>query len=201
MPIEVESDKDIIRMAEMAENMPLFDNESDKKLHVTFRMDAERNDARSRDEGRPIFEMTEFIRIMVPGDKDTVIDRPANDFDRARFAERYERFKRGMAQVQGSPLSEEQWLSKAQTEELRFFGIVTLEQLAGMADVHAGKFLGIQDLKRKALARMELLKQAEPVNHLQAITEKQNEIIKAQEAQIAQMGERLAKLEAAPKKG
>lgn len=201
MPMETESDKDIIRMAEMADNMPLFDAESDKKLHVTFRMDAERNDAKSREEGRPIFEMTEFIRIMVPGDKDTIIDRPANELDRMRFSDRYQRFKSGMTQVQGTPLSEEIWLTKAQTEELKFFGIVTLEQLAGMADSNAQRFLGLQSLKQKAQARLELLKQSEPVNHLQALADRQAEVIKAQEAQIAQMGERLTKLESAPKKG
>ena len=192
---ELMEDSDVIRMAETADAMPMFDEVGDRKLHVTFRMDAALNDAKSREERRPIYEMVEFIKIMVPGDKDTIIDHPVTEMDRMRFPTQYERFKRGAAQVQGAPLSEEPWISKAQVEELKYFGIVTLEQLAGMSDANTQRAMGLQSLKQKAIARLELIKQEEPMNHLQATIDQQNELIKTQNAQLQQMAERLSKLE------
>lgn len=195
MPVEATSDSDLIRMAEMAEQLPAFDAEGDKKLSVTFRMDAKHNDALSRDEGRPRFDMVEFIRIIVPGDKDNIIDRPVRDDDKLRFPTQYTRFKAGQAQVEGSPLTEETWLTKAQIEELRFFGIQTLEQLAGMADSNAQKFMGIQSLRQRARARLETIKEQAPLNSLHAELEKRDELIATQAEQLRELQERLEALE------
>lgn len=119
--------------------------------------------------GRPIYEEVEWIRIMIPGDRDRIIERPANAVDKRRFADRYEMWKKntqGEGAI-GTPISELPFINSAQREEFRHFGVHTAEQLVGMSDAVAGKFLGINQLKERTKRYIEAASgkaQAEIIN-------------------------------------
>ena len=49
----------------------------DAALAVEFRLDKVLNEFRSNQEGRPMYDWVDFVRICVPGNNLSVIDRPA----------------------------------------------------------------------------------------------------------------------------
>src|SRR5436190_15798037 len=73
-------------------------NAGDDTLFVIFYMGIMRNDAKSTDAGRPIFDDVECMRATTPGDRNNIIDRPATAQDKARFAKQYAAFKAGKSE-------------------------------------------------------------------------------------------------------
>jgi hypothetical protein len=124
----------------------------DDQLAVKFYLAPLQNQQKSKDEGRPIFEDKEFIKIMIPGSKSNVIDRVVRQSDFSRFPEHYRRFKARIDQdlVEGTRLEEWPGITRGQCEELKFFNVFTVEQLATLAASSAGNIMGIQALKTKA---------------------------------------------------
>lgn len=125
----------------------------DESLFVVFYAGTMKNSARSEEEGRPIVDDVECIRIIVPGDKNSVIDRPASPQDKARFAKQYALFRSGKSeddQVSGTRLTDWPHLSRGQCEELAYFGIKTVEQLAAVRDDIVGRVPGLTTLKQTA---------------------------------------------------
>ena len=179
-----------------------FNTEEDARLHVRFYLEPVEQTARSIKEGRRVFEDTEFIEIMIPGDKLNIIKRQVWDIDKARFAQQYARFKQGLAdQTVGTPLTELIFITAAKVKEYEFFGIKTIEQLAGCADgSDAGqRMMGFASDKQKANAFLAAAKGNAPVNELRAKLEERDNVIEAMQRQMAEMN---AKLEsrAAPRK-
>lgn len=134
----------------------------DDSLFVVFYMGIVRDEEKTANEGRPIFNDVECVRIIIPGDKNLVNDRPASKADKQRFAKQYALFQQGKSedeQVSGTRLSE--WpamSSRAQVHELAHLGIKTVEQLANVRDDIVGKVPGLMQLKQHAavyLARAE----------------------------------------------
>lgn len=125
----------------------------DSKLFVFFYMGVLQNEHRSTQEGRPMFDDVECVKIIVPGDKNSIIDRPATKADKMRFSKQYDMFKAGKSddeQVEGTPLTEWPFLSRAQVEELKYLGIRTVEHIADCRDDIAAKVNGMHALKRNA---------------------------------------------------
>lgn len=128
-------------------------NAGDDSLFVVFYMGILRNDAKSTAEGRPIFDDVEFARIMAPGDRNNVIDRPATAEDRRRFSKQYALFKEGKKeddQISGTRLTDWPMLSRAQCEEFRYLGLRTVEQLAEVRDDILTRVPGMHNLKQVA---------------------------------------------------
>jgi hypothetical protein len=133
----------------------------DETLAVKFYLAPLQNQQKSKEEGRPIFEDKEFIKIMIPGSKSNVIDRVARQTDVARFPEHYNRFKLRTDQnlIEGTRLEEWPGITRGQCEELKFFNVFTVEQLANLAASSAGNIMGIQALKTKASAYLDSSKE------------------------------------------
>jgi len=128
-------------------------NAGDDSLFVVFYMGTMKNEDKSIEAGRPIIDDVECCRIIVPGDKNNVIDRPATASDKARFAKQYALFKQGMKeddQSSGTRLTEWPFLSRGQCEEFRYLGIRTVEQLAEVRDDVVAKVPGLVNLKQHA---------------------------------------------------
>ncbi len=123
----------------------------DEQLLVKFIVKARQNKAKSLEEGRPIFDEIEYVDIRVAGSRNGYVCRPATFADKARFPKHYEAFKaRVEMPLEGTPLAEWALITRSQAEELAFFNVKTVEQLAGMADTQAQKFMGINSLRKKA---------------------------------------------------
>jgi hypothetical protein len=147
----------------------------DDKLGVRFFMHPVENEAKSAAEGRPIFVEEEYVKITTPGDRTNVQIRPVEDTDRKRFASRYKAFLDGATEtIVGTPLSAWPVVTRAQVEEMKFFNIQTVEQLAGLPDSQAAKYVGIQSLKQRAKDFLEASKGAAPLTALRAEMEQKD---------------------------
>ena len=113
----------------------------------------------SEQEGRPIYEDREFVRIFVPGDTNTVLERQVTEHDKDRFAQQYAIFKRtgsGDEQVIGTPLSQLPWLTPSQIKQMQALNIRTVEHLAGLSDTSIQALgMGGRELKAKAQAYLD----------------------------------------------
>ena len=167
----------------------------DKNLWVQFNLEPMVDDEASAKEGRPIYKEVEHIKIMQPGNKESIVCRPITQMDKARFRQQYENWKAGHEELlEGQPL--EQWarISKAQVEELKYFGVRTVEQLATMSDAHSQKFMGIAMLRNLAREDMQRGKEgAMSSQMLEALQAKDNQIATLQEA-LGQLQKTVAEL-------
>lgn len=170
----------------------------DDHLLVRFYMRPKQNEAKSTEAGRPIFEETEYINILTPGNKDNIIDRPVSDIERRRFARAYAAFKaEAEQQPEGTPLASWPGITRSDVEELKYINIVTVEQLAELADVHATNFMGIQQLKTRAKLFIESA-QSNAINEgTAAALEEKDAQIAALQQQVNDMQTALAEVKEA----
>jgi len=157
----------------------------DDKLFVSFYKRPMMNAFKSEKEGRPIFEEHVCIRIMIPGDKLNQIDRPASQMDIERFPKQYAKFMKDEDQVIGTPLEYSGLLDPARVEEMRYFHIRTVEQLASMSDQVAQRFIDGQDLKRRAKDWLERR------NSSETIREEMKRELEARDERIAELQKQL----------
>lgn len=156
----------------------LDSTKGDERLAVRFFKKAARDDLESEKQARMVFKEVDFVQIMVPGDRDNILIRPAGEGDKRRFAKQYEAFQRGESEaVVGTPL--ELWgkLTLPQVEELRYIGVRTIEQLAELRDDAVMKMPGALDLKRRAAAFIELQREEAPLRKVQAELEQRDKTI------------------------
>ena len=153
-------------------------------------------DQKGTDEaGRPIYKDTAYVMIMIPGDKDNIVRRPVRHNDKMRFPQQWAQYESGKEQVQdGTPLEHWPLLTRAQVEELKFFGVRTVEALSAMPDSQAQKFMGINALKQKATDYIEAASSDAPLLALR----NENDLLREQmEAQQRQINELIAAQKAA----
>lgn len=159
-------------------------NENDR-LVVKFRADKVKNEAKSKEAGRPIFDDMEMVEIRSAGDRNTVKVFPAHAQHRwtmnedgeqvvetyaMRWSEQYRRFKENRQQIQdGTPLSELPFLTEAKRSELRALSIHTAETLAVLDGVNL-KALGPggRELKNQAQAYLDNASGSANVTHMAA---------------------------------
>ena len=171
-------------------------NPGDQLLYVRFYLYPHHNRAKSTEEGRPIYEDREYIEIMQPGNKDSIINRLATPKDLKRFANQYSGFKNNGEEVlEGTPLKEWPSITRAQVEELKYFNVHTVEQLAGMTDANAQNFMGISQMKRRAEAFLASTKDSAAGEKLAAELAMRDSTIAVQAQQIEELTGRLTKLE------
>ena len=126
----------------------------DEKLFVIFYKGVQHDEGASTEAGRPIYRDVDMVRIYTPGDRNNVVDRPVRDSDKSRWPKQYAAFRSGAdeaAQLIGTPLTDWPGVGRAMSEELRYFGIRTVEQLADATDAAAMKVPGLYQLKKAAV--------------------------------------------------
>ena len=159
----------------------------DEKLFVRFYKRSVIDGEQTNAKGRPIYKDVDYVRIFVPGDKNTEIDTKVTDQHKGRFPRQWEQWQRTQTQAtpEGTPLAEWPQITRSQAEELRFFGVLTVEQLAGLPDSMSGKgLMGFFDLRRKAQTFIG----AQAENEKNAVAARENaelrEMLAKQQAQI-----------------
>lgn len=182
-----------MELAELdAQYEPMAD--PNKGLMVTFFYYTDKDDEETTKQGRPVFKDYEYLRCIVAGDRTNVIERPATPYDRKRFAAQYKRFKASEEQKpSGFPLSEWTQVSKAQIEELKYFNVFTVEQLAEVPDNLGQQFPFFHDLKRKANSYLTALKEEAPLLKMQAELQERDDKIAVLERQLQEVVEDLKK--------
>ena len=153
----------------------------DKKLFVQFYSRPVQDSVASAEAKRPIFVDADFVKIMVPGDKRTVIDRMASDEDKQRFPQHFARYKAGQAeQTVGTPLDMLPGMTAGKVEEYKHFGIKTIEMLAEASDSVGQQFMQFQADKNRAKGYLALATDNAAVKEVDARLSKENEAMKAQ---------------------
>ncbi len=163
--------------------------EADKSLLVKFFIKPRQDTMQSEIEGRPVFKDVEYIDIKIPGNRNAGACRPATDADRNRFPDHYRRFKDRVTdtRMEGTPLTEWAPMSRSLAEELSFFHVKTVEQLATMADAQASRFMGLMPLKQKAQLWLENAKKEKPMWEM-------DQKIRAQQAEIDDLKSAISRL-------
>ena len=150
----------------------------DSKLYVEFSRRPILQPGKSREEGRAIYQEVNYVRIYVPGDKGSVVERPVTEQDAYRFAERYAKWKAGQEEaVTGTPLSSLPTMSPSKVEEYKYFKIVTVEQLAEANDNLGAKFMSFNQDKQRAAAFMLAAKEHAPIAAMNVELAKRDEQI------------------------
>lgn len=170
----------------------------DAKLIVAFYTKPVRNNFKSDQEGRPIFEDREFIKIIIPGNRD-VTDAPVTDAYRQRFAQKYAAYKANKAQeVVGTPLSELPWMGASQVAEFNALNIRTVEQLVELPDVHAQKFMGYSMLKERCQRFLKAAAGEAPDLKLERENAELKATVKRQSEAIAELQAQMKALQSKP---
>ena len=174
-------------------------DDADKKLFVNFYTEPVQSEYKSIQEGRPIFDDVDMIMIMYPGSRDTTVGIAHEGYQR-RFPKQWAQYKAKQEQTtSGTPLGQVTWLTKSQVAEMTAMNIRSVEQLAGMADNVAQRFMNHHALKQQAQAYLDAAKGAAPMLKMQAE-------LAARDEQIAELREAVkamqnAKQAGAPPKG
>ena len=147
----------------------MIDHGDTRHLHITFFIEAVENPAKSRAEGRPIYEDREMAEIKFVDDPKKVLVAPAHEkFMRERssgqwvtYAQAFERhylaFKTGEAtKGEGTPIEELPFIGASRRAELKALNIHTAEALSGLESTGLSR-LGLfgRELKDKATAYIE----------------------------------------------
>lgn len=165
------------------------------KLYVTFDLHPRLNETKSADAGRPVYDDVEYVRIIVPGDKQNEIHRPAKDADRRKYAKQYAAFKSGAREAQtGQPLSEWAAIPASQVKELAHFHVYTVEQLANLSDGNIMNIGPIRALVQKAKDYLEQARGNAPLEKMRAQLQEKDNRIATMEKQLSDMGRRLDEL-------
>lgn len=165
--------------------------ELDRGLLVKFFTKPYKDAEETLKQGRPIFKDRTYIDIRVPGERDNVC-RPATQADINRFPQHYEAFMKRTGdddEIIGTPLDQWPQVTRSQVEELAFFNVKTVEQLAAMPDSNTQQMHGLLGLKQKANAWLESTKTKEEVE--KAFAEEKADL----KAQIAELKEAVAALQ------
>lgn len=171
-------------------------------LHVQFYTEATENPGLSRQEGRPIFEDVEMVKIQIAGDPKNTIIAPAHYASKRnpdtgepwtyaeQFPEHYRYFRDNADQqrASGTPLTEAPWLSAAKREELKALKIFTVDSLAAIDGTNLQRLgMGGRELKNKAQAWLDAAAGHAAESRLSeelAARDQQIELLKEQMAQL-----------------
>lgn len=180
---------------------------ADSRLAVRFYQKEVKHEFQSQQEGRPIFYMADFIRIEVPGDRNTIIDTFVNDNHKHRFPiqwAQYQNEKRdgGESEVQGTLLRDWPIITSAQAQEFKHFKFYTVEQIAAASDDQIQKIgmlagMSPYSLREKAQAYLSNAKDS-------ALVQSQADELRKRDAEIEALKQQMAELMGqmnAPKRG
>jgi hypothetical protein len=107
---------------------------TDAQMMVGFYRRSVLNRVKSIEQGTPVYEAKDYVKIQHPGETLNVVDCEANDSHKRRWSQRWEQYQKGINQEpDGMPLS---LLFPAQPEveaTLRGYNIHTVQQLAHLS--------------------------------------------------------------------
>lgn len=170
-----------------------------KPVIPRFRTEAVHQPFKSTQEGRAIFEDREFVDILIPGDRRTVVSEPVNDEHKTRWPKEYEAFRAGKElPLSGTPLAN--WpnsqMTRSRVEELAYHNIRTVEHLAAVNDINLQNLgMGAREMRAAAQKFLDVAAHGTgPLEKLVTENLHQNDKISVLERQMAEMGEKLSQL-------
>ena len=139
-----------------------------------------------------------FVRIIVPGDKTTIIDQPVRDDHKQRFARQwlYFQMQNNNAEVIGVPLT--QWVkddpenfNDMQMAELQIFKFQTVEQVATASDSQLQRIgMGAVGLREMARRYLSVKNQSSSQTEIEKMKQEHAEMKEQMAALLAQLSEK-----------
>ena len=170
--------------------------EMNKGVTPLFFIEPVKNEAKSKEAGRPIFDEVEIVRLLVAGDQYNQVTHPADsEYIQQRFPDEYRRWKEKKQErhVSGTPLRQWPLLSSGNVAEFEALNIFNVEGLANIPETSIGKVMGLREWRAKAQAWLatakdgaEVARIAEENLGLKDQLKELGEQVKALSAQIAQ---------------
>lgn len=152
-----------------------------------FFIKAVKNHLRTQDEGRPVYENKEYIRIFKPGGD--IVERKVSDVDRGLYSDLYAKFKEQKEQIpDGYPISQWPALDMAEVCVLRDLGYHTVEQLAALTDDETKK-IGFNGKKIREKAKAAISRAPSDV-----LIERQSAELASQRSMLEQIQDENKKL-------
>jgi hypothetical protein len=157
------------------------------QILVGFCMVPKEDKHKSKAAGYPVFREQEYVKLIVPGDKQSEYFQPSTEKDRKTYPNAYQAFKNRESKpvVEGMPI--EQWpqVTRALAMTLRAAGIHTVEALAAVHDGNIGKVASNgQELRAKAKAFLETAKNSAASQALAAENQKLQDQLAVMQEQI-----------------
>lgn len=174
----------IVQM-ERNNNMAIFFN---KAVH---------NPARSAERGHPHYDNIVFVRIAPPGERLNIVERPAREEDRRRFAVQWAQFSQNQEQLpEGMPIDLLYPEQPAVAATLRASGVFTVEQCASLSGTAIDSIgMGAQQYANDAQKMLEMAnKGVTAVQHRRALEERDQKI-RLLENNIQQLQATVSRLE------
>jgi hypothetical protein len=165
----------------------------DDRLIVLFYNKSVLNIARSKQEGKRIFESREFVKIQTPGETLNILDRPVQETDKQRWPQQWDRFCRGNAQIpDGIPISLLFPDRPNISDMLQSNSIHTVEQLANLSG-HAIQSIGMgcQEWVNKAGKYMEQANRGVDYHRFNKALEEKDQQIATLTRQVEEMSRRI----------
>ncbi len=171
-------------------------HKGDEKLYVRFYRDILPDEHATQQTGIRKFRDAEFIQIMVPGDKRSVVVREVRESDKLRWPAVYKKFSEGSGEhIEGYPLAQWPLATRAMVEELKYLGFVTVEQVASATDLACSKHPGLRELSRRAQGWLQAQKDAAPIEKLNSELEKRDAEMAALKASLEEQAKLIAELQ------
>jgi len=150
-----------------------------------FYRDDEYDEAMTAELGRPYFRTVEKVKLVIPGDRLSVVEKYVNDAVREQFPREYAQFVKGEEVAEnGLPIDHWPLLSRGQCASLKALNIFTVEQIASLTDDQLTRVgMGARQLRDSATAYLEAAeKGATPIRLVRENEErrKENALLKDQ---------------------
>jgi hypothetical protein len=141
---------------------------------------------KSKAAGHDVYKDVEFVKIAIPGDRNSLFFQPAEPTHRQRFPQAYAAYKqREKAPTEGMPI--EQWapVSRSVALNLKAIHIHTVEALAAVHDGHVDKIgANGRELRTKAQAWLAEARDGAATQKLAADKQALQDQLSALQAQI-----------------
>lgn len=112
------------------------------------------NGGETKRQGRDVYRDVEFVQIIIPGDNNSLVDRPVKEADKERWPAQYLAYQnKQTAPLEGMPIENWPMLRPHQVAEAKALGIFTIEAMANIGD-DAIRKLG--DWGRQAVERAKM---------------------------------------------
>ena len=170
----------------------------DARLSVVFFSKPLKNNFRTEQEGRPIFDDCDMVRIYVPGDDKNIVETFVRDDHKRRFPlqwAHYQNKMQGDQRLAGkTPINQWPRITPAQAEELRALKFLSVEDVANASDSNIqqiGMLAGMSPYAFREAAQRYLKLASD-----ESAAAKGDERLKAMEAENQAMKEQMQKMQA-----
>lgn len=128
--------------------------EMNKGITPMFFIEPVENAAKTAEEGRPMFDEMECVRLFIAGDPLSQAVNPVDASIKARFPAEYKRWKEDHEDrhISGTPLRAWALLTPSQIKEFEAIGIFNVEGVASIADVNLSRSASLREWREKAIA-------------------------------------------------